>query len=130
MRQITLTRHEAVIDEQRGAYRLRIDAEAVGPDIDAFIFLYELEPPSPYHNEEKASFAATVGPLQFDLPIDAPTFEYGNFFRKDTLTIDFPSLFLANLFWNQIVQDVQVLLRAMKSFDTLLPAGSFTFTDD
>lgn len=126
MRRIKLTKYEPtqVMFNNYGAYRLRIDAsDAEGEGLDENIFIYKRNVNSPYNADNVDVFEGIVGPPQLSsLPIGEPDPDQNwPYYRHNTITLDFGSTAEAIAVWNEIKEDVNVLLQALDRLDSLQP---------
>lgn len=123
-RRIQLTKSETgtVVFGNYGAYRLRIDVtDFEGNDIDGNVFIYRRNAPSPYTELSTDVFEAVAGPPQLaDYPAGAPNPDQGwPYYRLNYVELDVASSAQAESIWNEIEQEVGILIEAMNRLDTL-----------
>ena len=123
-RRICLTRSATTATSYTnyGTYRLRVDvAVATGPDIDANIFVYRRNPPSPYTTLSTDIFEAVAGPQQLaGVPAGAPNPDLSwPYYRLDYIELDVASTAQADSIWAEIQAEVQELLDAMDRLEKL-----------
>jgi hypothetical protein len=123
-RRIKLTRYAAnTVDfNNYGAYRIRIEVtDFEGPDLDSYIFIYKRNPPSAYTTQSCDTFEAVAGPPQLALyPAGEPNPDQGwPYYRLNYVELDLASTEQADQIWNEIQEQVCVLVAAMNRFDNL-----------
>lgn len=111
-----------------GAFRMRVvAAEAVGDDLDPYIFIYAHRPADPYTQASLDVFQAICGPAQMaTIPIGAadPTNNYP-FYRLDHVELDFTSRQEALNAWEIIKAETRILVEAMGHFTNMFNAETF-----
>lgn len=123
-RRIRLTRYAANTVELNnyGAYRLRIEVTAVeGSDLDEHIFIYKRNAPSPYTDLNCDTFEAVAGPPQLAAyPAGEPNADMGwPYYRLNYVELDVASTEQAESIWNEIKEEVCVLISAMDRLEKL-----------
>lgn len=123
-RRIRLTRYvpEVLVFNNYGAYRLRVEVSAVeGDDLDANIFIYRRNPPSPYTTLNCDTFEAVAGPNQLaQYPAGEPNPDEGwPFYRLPYVELDVLSSEQADAIWTEIQAETAVLVEAMNRLSQL-----------
>lgn len=123
-RRIRLTRYAATTINYNnyGAYRLRIEVTGVeGADLDANIFIYKRNPPSPYTALDCDNFEAVAGPPQMAaIPAGAPNPDMEwPYYRLNYVELDVASATQADSIWAEIQAEACVLVSAMEKLTAL-----------
>jgi hypothetical protein len=123
-RRIRLTRYAATTINYNnyGAYRLRIEVTGVeGADLDANIFIYKRNPPSPYTDLDCDNFEAVAGPPQMAaIPAGAPNPDMEwPYYRLNYVELDVASATQADSIWAEIQAEACVLVSAMEKLTAL-----------
>jgi len=122
---IRLTRYapETIVFNNYGAYRLRVEVTAVeGPDLDANIFVYRRNPPSPYTTLNCDNFEAVAGPNQLaQYPAGEPDPDQGwPFYRLPYVELDVMSTEQAEAIWAEIQAEANALVGALDRLSQLV----------
>jgi hypothetical protein len=123
-RRICLTRSATTTTSNTnyGTYRLRVDVVAVeGPDLDANIFVYRNNPPSPYTTLSTDTFEAVAGPPQLaNIPAGASNPDLSwPYFRLNYIELDVASTAEADGIWAEIQAETKELLDALERLSQL-----------
>jgi uncharacterized protein (TIGR02145 family) len=122
-RRINLTRSATTVisNTNYGTYRLRVDAVAIGPDLDSNIFVYRHNPPSPYTELSTDIFEAVAGPPQLaNIPAGVPNPDLSwPYFRLSYIELDVASTAEADSIWAEIQAEAEELLGALDRLELL-----------
>ena len=123
---VTLTRYESTRVDYlwAGGYRVRVVAsDPVG--MDGYVFLFHRKPVNPHTDTADDVFVGVASPVEMaDYPVGSPNgLTPYPYFRLDYFEIDVPSATLVAHVWDGVVNQVDVLVRALKLLDRLSPAA-------
>lgn len=129
-RSLTLVRYgaENVNYDYFGAYRMRIEAsDAVGSDLDPYIFIYKRGVLNPYTSNTCDEFQAVCGPADLaEIPVGAPDSERSwPFYRLSYFEADYRNQTVAMQVWDIIKEETHVLVEAMGGLSKLRAHESY-----
>lgn len=109
------------------AFRLRLDAFSI-PEApaDPHVFLYRRDTANPYDGSVNDTFFSICGPVEMaDYPVGEPSSETPyTFFRLNYIEVDVYSRTIANRLYNEVVEEVDNLLKALDLLDTIVPLST------